>query len=282
MLNVIDEEGAGNLSDLTKSLSEEAAALSGAASQVAPATQDKQATPEDDIPEKFRGKSTKEIVDSYKQLESQYGRMANDLGQQRHLTDRLLNLKREQDLSANGGSPVKVEIPQIKATDLADNPSEAIDRVVNARLAAQNQQDEQTRAELARQAAAARLVSDHPDYQNYVNNSEFTTWIQGSALRRSAAARAQSGDFDEGNALLTEFKEHKKAVTKQTEDASLDGARKASLESGSRGSGAEAGKAGKTYRRADLLKLQMTDPDKYYSDEFQAVIIKAYAEKRVK
>lgn len=284
MLNVSEAEGAGNLSDLTKSLSEEAATLAASASP-APGKEkqatEQPATPDEDIPEKFKGKSVKEIVDSYKQLESQYGRMANDLGQQRHLTDRLLNLKRENDLSANGGTPRKVEIPQIKATDLADNPSQAIDQVVQARLAAKEQEQQMTAAELARQAAAQRLVADHPDYQNYVNNQEFMTWVQGSALRRSAASRAQAGDFDEGNALLTEFKEHKKAVSRQTEESNLEGARKASLESGSRGAGAEKGQ-GKTYRRADLLELQMTNPDKYYSDDFQRVILKAYAEGRVK
>lgn len=282
MLNVIDEEGAGSLTDLTKSLSEEAASLA-AATEKAP-VKDKPTTepPADDadIPDKFKGKSIKDVIDTYKQLESQYGRMANDLGQQRHLTDRLLNLKRESDLASNGG-PAKAEIPQIKATDLADNPTEAIGKVVNAHLAQRSQADDQARMEATRQAAAHRLVTDHPDYQNYVNNQEFTNWIQGSALRRSAAARAQNGDFDEGNALLTEFKEHKKSVSKSLEEQNLEGARKASLESGSRGS-SEGGKGGTVYKRRDLLELQMRNPDKYYSDEFQSVILKAYAEGRVK
>lgn len=280
-MNVMSEEGAGNLNDLTKSLAEEAATLT-AAAQPTPPAKEKEQTVEDEVPEKFKGKSVKEIVESYKNLESQLGRMANDLGQQRVLTDRLLNLKRESDLSANGGTPRKAEIPQIKATDLADNPSEAINKVVEARLAAREQETATQSAELARQAAAARLIADHPDYQQYVNNSEFMNWVQGSALRRSAAQRAQQGDFDEGNALLTEFKEHKKGVSKQNEETNLEGARKASLESGSRGNAETGAKGGKTYKRVDLIKLRMEDPDRYYSDEFQSVIMKAYSEGRVK
>lgn len=289
MINVVDDDGAlGNLSDLTKSLNEEAASLTGAAKEqkADPGKDNQQNTGNDDavdIPDKFKGKSVKEIVDSYKNLESQLGRMANDLGQQRHLTDRLLNLKRENDLSQNGAT--KVTTPQIKATDLAENPTAAIKQVVDATIAERDTKSAQDNAELARQQAAQRLVRDHPDYQNFVNNNEFNTWLQASPIRARAAARAQAGDFDEGNDLLTEFKSYKASTTvnqKDEEAKRLEAANNASLESGARGGSSGQRGAGKIYNRADLLRLQMEKPDLYYSDEYQAVILKAYAEKRVK
>jgi hypothetical protein len=287
MLNVVDGDSdqLGNLDDLTKSLREEAAVLTSAANQQqakAPANAE-QAPPADvDLPEKFRGKSVKEVVEAYKQLESLNGRMANDLGTQRVLTDRLLNLRRDNDLRQNGAGTTQPETPKIKATDLAEDPTGAIEKVVNARLGKVQQDAAQEASEHARNAAAARLVQDHPDYQEYVNNPEFTQFINGSPIRKRAAVSAQQGDFDAGNDLLTEFKAQKKQKMNQQDDnKNLDAARSASLESGARG-GDGSSKAGKVYSRADLLRLQLTNPEVYYSDEYQAVIMKAYAEKRVK
>lgn len=284
-LNVVDDESlSGNLDDLTKSLREEAAALaSGTAASpaaAAPAKENPQA--DDDLPEKFRGKSAKDVYEAYKQLESQYGRMANDLGQQRAITDRILNLRRDNDLRQNGSGVTQPEVPKIKATDLAEDPTGSIEKVVNARLARERQEAEQNAVETSRQLAAQRFVTSHPDYQDYVNNSEFMQWVQESPTRRRAAAAVQAGDFDSGNDLLSEFKESKKARAKVTDETNLNAARNASLESGSRGNSDSTKGSGRIYNRADLLRLQMTNPDLYYSDEYQAVIMKAYAEKRVK
>lgn len=292
MMNVVDGESdqLGNLDELTKSLREEAASLTGGAnnaSKVQPDPNDKSGKVTDtevDLPEKFRGKSVKDIVSSYQQLESQMGRMANDLGTQRVLTDRLLNLRRDNDLRQNGAGVTQdyPETPKLKATDLAEDPAGSIQRVVNATIAKRDQETEQATREHARNAAAARLVQDHPDYQEYVNNAEFTQFINASPSRKRAAVSAQQGDFDAGNDLLTEFKAHKKMASQTDDNTRLEAARSASLESGSRGNSEGTSKAGKVYSRADLLRLQLTNPDLYYSDEYQAVIMKAYAEKRVK
>lgn len=290
-MNVVDAESdqLGNLDELTKSLREEAASLTGAdsANKAKPNPDDGQSgkavtDTEVDLPEKFRGKSVKEVAEAYKQLESQMGRMANDLGTQRVLTDRLLNLRRDNDLRQNGAGVTQPETPKIKATDLAEDPAGSIQKVVNATIAQRDQETEQATREHARNAAAARLVQDHPDYQEYVNNAEFTKFVNSTPIRKRAAVAAQQGDFDAGNDLLTEFKAQKKMTSQQDDTTRLDAARSASLESGSRGNSEGTSKGGKVYSRADLLRLQLTNPDLYYSDEYQAVIMKAYAEKRVK
>lgn len=285
-MSVVDDESlSGNLDDLQKSLREEAATLAGGNNkQDNPSAPVQEKQPDDDLPEKFRGKSARDVYEAYKQLESQYGRMANDLGQQRAITDRILNLRRDNDLRQNGAGTTQPETPKIKATDLAEDPTGSIEKVVNARLAREQQEAQQKAINESRQLAAQRFVTNHPDYQDYVNNQEFMQWVDASPIRRRAAQAVQGGDFDAGSDLLTEFKEHKAAKAKMTDDnKNLDAARSASLESGSRGNaeGAQKG-SGKIYNRADLLRLQMTNPDLYYSDEYQAVIMKAYAEKRVR
>lgn len=285
-MNVVDDDNQfGNLNDLTKSLQEEAASLaSGSSKQAAPGDPSNAVRrEEDDLPEKFRGKSVKEVVEVYKQLESQYGRMANDLGQQRSITDRILNLRRESDLSQNGEGVTQPATPQIKATDLAEDPTGSIQKVVKATIASRDAENEQKALQQARQASAERFVRDHPDYQDFVNNADFMSWVEASPSRKRVSRAVVHGDFDAGNDLLSEFKEHKKKMSSATDDNKLlEAARGASLESGSRGNSEGTPKGGRVYSRADLLRLQMTDPDKYYSDEFQNVIMKAYAEKRVK
>jgi hypothetical protein len=62
--------------------------------------------------------------------------------------------------------------------------------------------------------------------------------------------------------------------------ADTEGARKASLEGGS-GNDAAA-PTGKVYRRADLIRLKMEKPQVYEDPGFQAEILLAYAQGRVK
>jgi hypothetical protein len=69
---------------------------------------------------------------------------------------------------------------------------------------------------------------------------------------------------------------------KTQEAAGLEAARRVGLENGGASNAAASTKTGKTYRRVDLLRLKQERPDDYYSESFQAEIIAAYNEGRVK
>lgn len=283
-----DDGQSGNLDTLTKELQEavtaNAAADAAKAKEQAPQADAPQVVKleGDQVPPKLKGKTLEEVVDIYRNLESQYGRMANDLGQQRVLTDRLLNLKRDSDLT-NNGAPAAPEVPKLKAADVLEDPTAAIDKVVEARLKSRDQQAQVEQANLAAQAAAQRFISNHPDYQSFVNDQGFTDWVNGSPTRKRAAALAAGGNWELADDLLVEYKDSRKAaasiVTDDVTNKNLEAARKAGLETSA---AASAAKTGKQYKRADLLRLQMERPDVYYNDDFQREIIRAYAEKRVK
>src|SRR6056297_1567571 len=49
-----------------------------------------------EIPEKFQGKSFEDVVDMYRNLEKDYGRKGNEVGELRKLTDELLQLEIQQ------------------------------------------------------------------------------------------------------------------------------------------------------------------------------------------
>lgn len=276
------EDRPGNLDDLVKSLSgptiEEALNTPENKEEASPERVARTLEVKDEeLPERMRGKSMSEIVDMYKNLESVYGRMANDLGQQRKLTDRLLDLKRESDLQTH--TP-KIEI---KSADLLDNPVEAIEKVVSARLSESEKQTQARVQQLEGQLAAQTFITRHPDFNQIANDPEFGKWVRGTSYRARLADQAMSGDWGVADELVSEFKDRKgaKPAPKDEESEEIAGAKKVSLESKTAQEG-NSKKSGKIFRRVDLIALKMNKPDVYYDDAVQTEIIRAYNEGRVK
>lgn len=240
------------------------------------------------VPEKFRGKTPQELIEMYQNLESVNGRMANDLGVQRQLTDRILDLKRNDDLKRN--TPPAKEAPPVTANDILDRPQETLERVIEART---GRLAEDVNARLARMEASLAqqtFTQRHPDYGQVTQDPKFIDWVKGSALRMRAY-QAAGQNWAVADELLSEFKTAA-GGTRRTDPtppaeapaADLAGARRAALET-SGNAGASDGKSGggaKTYRRADLMRLRITDPEAYEDEGFQAEILKAYHEGRVK
>jgi hypothetical protein len=90
----------------------------------------------------------------------------------------------------------------------------------------------------------------------------------------------QGYDYDSANELFNLWKE-RAVVAQQTANVEKQ-ARKNTLKSASTGNarGTGEGSRKKVYRRADIIKLMRTDPERYQSlsDE----LLKAYAEGRVR
>lgn len=284
MINLIetDEVETGNLSKLEHDLKE--AVTQGRNTNTKDEQHRKVRTVEVDdekLPERMRGKSVEDIIEMYRNLEAEKGRMANDLGVQRKLTDRLLDLKRDSDLQ-NNSVRTKVEV---QSTELLENPTAAIEKVLEA--SDRNSEYVGRLQKLESQLAAQAFVNKHSDYQTVANDPEFSNWVQASPYRQKAAATALKGDWQAADELVSTYKEVRNArksstqVEEEKEDKSvLEAAKNASLE---RGSGADKrSTSGKIYSRAALLELQMYHPEQYYDEATQAEIIKAYQEKRVR
>lgn len=288
-MSLIDvEEIHGNADQLVKDLNE--AANQRASAAKAPAAKADEAPAVDEsLPAKLRGKSVAEVAAMYANLESAYGRMANDLGQQRRLTDRLLDLKRSEDLAANGG-PQQVKPVTVDRAKLLEDPTAELTRFVEARESARESEAGQRLANLEVSLAQKEFVAKHPDYAEIAADPGFIAWVQGSPYRLRTAQTAYGGDWSAADELVSEYKERAQAPAAATEQqdkpedaaaaAGIEAARRASLETGSdKGDG---GKGGKVYRRIDLLALRARDPEAYYDEGLQAEILRAYAEGRVK
>ena len=249
-----------------------------------PTTVDPEPTPasEDNLPEKYKGKSVEEIVEMHRNLESLYGRMANDLGKQRQITDQLLDLKREEDLAKNQPTTV----PEIDSADLLDNPTQVLDEYISAKTGETERQYLDRISALEASLAQQNFMSKHSDVNDITATEDFNTYLSRSPLRMELAQRAAQGDYVAADQLMTDYKDYASIARQADPDTSttsdLDAARAASLEGGQNANSVQKQTTGKTYRRVDLIDLKMRKPEVYGDPAFQAEIVKAYQEGRVK
>lgn len=227
---------------------------------------------EDEIPEEFRGKSIKDLVGMTIHARKEMGRQANEVGEIRKLADELI----KSQLKSKQPEPE----PQ-REVDFFENPQEAIRRAVATNP--EVQQAKQYALMAQQEQAKLKLQQLHPDYQQLVADQEFATWVQQSPIRTNLIQQANAYNVAAAHELFSTYKELRQAKQQrqvqqitETEKVSRDSSLKAAaVDTG--GSG-ESGR--KVYRRADLIRLKMTDPAKY--DSMNDEILAAYAEGRVK
>ena len=141
-------------------------------------------------------------------------------------------------------------------------------------------QTQELNQQLKAQNALAQLQQKHPDVETIMKDPKFVEWVKGSKIRTQLLAYAdQAYDFDSADELFTTWKERQQVVT-QTAEMEKQGRKKAVKAASTGNTRGSNPVSKKIYRRADIIKLMRTDPDRYnaLSDE----ILKAYAEGRVK
>jgi hypothetical protein len=222
-----------------------------------------------ELPEKYREKSLEEVVRMHQEAEKLIGKQAQEVGEVRKLADELL----KQNL---GSKQQQVEVePEV---DFFENPQKAVQNTIDKHpdvLAAR-----QAGMEFKRMQIQQKLAQDHPDYTQVVNDSEFQNWVKSSPIRLGLYAKADGEfDYDSANELLSTFKQLRGIKAKESEKAS-DATRTKSMKAAQVDVGGSGESSKRVYRRADLIRLKMTDPVRYESlnDE----ILAAYAEGRVR
>lgn len=232
---------------------------------------------------RFAGKSTSEIVDMYRNLESHSGRLASQLGEARQNVNQLILGKRENDLRQGSGN---VEPVKILPTDLMVNPTEAIDRYLSSRQNPEVSALQARLQQLEQQLTQTTFSMNHPKAEDVTQDPAFTAWVRQTPLRMRLAQSAAQNNLADADLLLQEWKHTQSAgenSSTNTDNRAQDLARRVALESG--GTSSETGtgrtRGTKTFKRADLIALRQTDPDKYESEALQKEIVKAYLEGRV-
>lgn len=230
-----------------------------------------------DIPEKLRGKSPKELARMYAEAEKLIGRQAQEVGEVRRLADELI-LSRMQPQQPAQAAPSD----EIDDVDFFANPKESIAKAV-ANHPAVRQALAATQS-YGKQEAKRTVFEKHPDALDITTSEDFHKFVSATPVRRKLwEAADRSFNVEAADELLTTFKElhgvHKKEERDEQQqhfkDVNKQALRDASVSVGGVGS---TGK--KTYRRADLIELQMRDPNRY--EDLQPEIMAAYREGRVK
>jgi hypothetical protein len=222
-----------------------------------------------DVPDKYRGKELSDIIKMHQEAEKLIGKQAQEVGEVRKLADELI----KQNLSGNRQN-AEVE-PEI---DFFEDPKKAVQNTIDRHpdvLAAR-----QSSLEFKRMQIQQKLVTEHPDFTQIVQDQEFVDWVKSSPIRLGLYAKADGEfDYDSANELLSTYKQLKGVRTKQTSDAG-EATRKQNLKAAAVDTGGTGETGKRVYRRADLIRLKMTDPQRYetLSDE----IMTAYEEGRVK
>jgi len=222
-----------------------------------------------ELPEKYREKSLEEVVRMHQEAEKLIGKQAQEVGEVRKLADELL----KQNL---GSKQQQVEVePEV---DFFENPQKAVQNTIDKHpdvLAAR-----QAGMEFKRMQIQQKLAQDHPDYTQVVNDSEFQNWVKSSPIRLGLYARADGEfDYDSANELLSTFKQLRGIKAKESEKAS-DATRTKSMKAAQVDVGGSGESSKRVYRRADLIRLKMTDPARY--ETLNDEILAAYAEGRVR
>lgn len=222
------------------------------------------------VPDKYKGKAFEDIVKMHQEAEKMIGRQAQEVHEVRSLADQLLKRQLESD---------KVQtVESAPEVDFFENPQDSIKRAIENNPAVL--EAKQANLEFKRMKTAQQLASKHPDMNTIANDSGFQEWVKASPVRLSLYAKADAEfDFSSADELLSTYKELKQVRNNNVQETGKKQQAQA-LKAAGVDTGGSGEVAKKVYRRADLIRLKMTDPDRY--DQLQPEIMAAYQQGRVK
>ena len=237
--------------------------------------EEEQPVQEPEIPEKYQGKSVEDLVQMHQELEKFSGKQSTEVGELRKLVDNHI----QTQLSTQQAPQQQQQNDDEDDVDFFVDPKTAVSRAIDNHPKIKEAEAYTQKAK--QQATLAQLKSTHPDMEQILQDPKFAEWIKGSKVRTQLFVQAdQKYDYDSAHELFSLWKE-KNQVVQQAAEVEKQ-ARKRAVKSATTGNarGTGEGSRKKVYRRADIIKLMRTDPERYQSlsDE----IFKAYAEGRVK
>jgi hypothetical protein len=223
-----------------------------------------------ELPEKYRDKSLDDIVRMHQEAEKLIGKQAQEVGEVRKLADELI----KQNLGSRQ-QQTRQEEPEV---DFFENPQQAVQRTVDSHpdiIAAR-----QATLQMKRSQVQQRLAQEHPDFGEIAKDQEFANWVKSSPVRIKIFEQADAGyDFDSANELLSTYKQLRTVKSRQVSDEG-EITRKQNLKAVGVDVGGSGESSKKVYRRADLIRLKMQDPNRY--DALSDEIMAAYQEGRVR
>ena len=228
--------------------------------------------PEEELPAKYQNKSLQDVVQMHQEAEKALGRQSGEVGELRQVVDQFIQSQTQL---------TQPNAPQQEPTEDVDfftDPEQAVSKAIENHPSVK--QTQELNQQLKAQNALAQLQQKHPDVETIMKDPKFVEWVKGSKIRTQLLAYAdQAYDFDSADELFTTWKERQQVVT-QTAEMEKQGRKKAVKAASTGNTRGSNPVSKKIYRRADIIKLMRTDPDRYQS--LSEEILTAYKEGRVR
>ena len=231
---------------------------------------------EPQVPEKYAGKSLEQVVQMHQEAEKLLGRQSTEVGDLRRVVDDYITNQTQQPAPQQ-------EVGLEDELDYFTDPERAVNRAIDNHP--KIREAEEYTARFKKQTSLAELQSKHPDMQEILSDENFMAWKDESNIRKQLFVEADKNyNAEAGDELFTTWKRLTSAgreIAQQTANLEKQ-TRKQQIKSANTGSaqGSSERLRKKTYRRADIIKLMRTDPDRYQA--LSEEILVAYQEGRVK
>ena len=225
---------------------------------------------DEEVPDKYRGKSLKDIVAMHQEAEKLIGRQGSEVGDLRKIVDDFIKTQTTKNS----------EVDEVATTDedFFIEPKSAVNRAIDNHPAIKEAQH--ASLSMKRAETISRLKQEFPDAMEVVQSPDFAKWIEGSKVRTELFVRAETQyDYDSAKELLDNWKERQTLSKKVTDTSKVDRDQQLKAADIGNNNGASETVAKKKYRRQDIMKLMTTDPDRY--DAMSNEIMAAYREGRV-
>jgi len=243
-------------------------------------SQDQNDQIENELPEKYRGKSVEDVAKMHMEAERDRSRIANELGAARQIADQLLGLER-----ARPDTPRKERQP-VTTDELLTNPDDVLERAVADSPTVSKALERVDRLE--RDLTQREFELNYPNYKKDIEDPAFAEWIKANKVRTALGTAANSGNYEAATSLWSLWEE-KKQDMKQVKEADKTKKRQQEKDGILEGASSRGGDIEKEYSRADFMMLHRKaiagDPvskAKWNDPNFQRLREKAYAEGRVK
>jgi hypothetical protein len=225
----------------------------------------------DDLPEKYRNKSVKDMIAMHQEAEKFIGKQGGEVGELRKVVDDFIKAQ-----SSNNLKTEEVDSFDDENAFFSD-PKFAVNKAIDNHPAIREAQQANLMSKQAN--IQNKLAKEFPDYKETVNSSAFSEWIKGSKVRTELFDRAHNSfDYDSAEELLSNWNERKGINQRAVEISKLD--RDLQLKAADVGnSSSQESTSKKKYRRSDIINLIRTNPDAY--EARSAEIMLAYQEGRV-
>lgn len=234
-----------------------------------------------EMPEKFRGKTAEEIAQIYLEEQSYRGKLENQLGEYRQMTDRLLNLeeKRVSDLEKGGAEDIDYDIDP---TELLSNPKEVLDAYLSKKLSSDEgySQLQQRLDAIEKQTIQEQFANKHPDVQQVASDPAFQEWVNANPYRSNMAAQAvQNEDYASLDYLLTDYKERQGSAAAEPDNQKANEVQRAKSIVTETSSSGGTSNAGKVYSRREIVNMKINRPREWEARQHE--FTQAYLDGRV-